>query len=262
MEKKKSKKVWLVVFIIALLVFIIALVTLLVMMIKGVGFFNHKLPDVISTDTEVTDTDTEDTRIENPVDFATLQGINEDIYAWISMPYCDIEYPIIQPYEQDDLYYLRRNIYGEYEFSGTIFTEKLNTRTFSDYNTVIYGHNMLDGTMFSNLLKFKDAEFFNANEYIYIYTPNMKYTYRIFAAYQYDDRHLLNSFDLNDEQIRAYYFEEIQNPTSIFVNTRQVDLTLDSKIITLSTCTGVNWESRYLVQGVLISSEETRPKTE
>lgn len=261
MKKKKNKKLWLAVFIIALVVFICALTTLIITAVMGIGIFNHKVPDVLTTDFEaVSETDTEDTRPENPVDFASLKAINEDIYAWISMPYCEIEYPIIQPYAEDDLYYLRRNIYGEYEFSGTIFTEKLNSRDFSDCNTVIYGHNMLDGTMFSNLLKFKDTEFFNANEYIYIYTPNMKYTYRIFSAYQYDDRHLLNSFDLNDEQIRSSYYEEIQNPKSIFVNTRQVGLTLDSKIITLSTCTGVNWESRYLVQGVLISSEQTRTK--
>lgn len=257
MEKKKNKKAWVAVLIIALIFFIGALAWLLIMFIRGNGFFNHKVPDVITTDTE-TLTDTQDDRIDNPVDFDTLKGINEDIYAWISMPYCEIEYPIIQPYHEDDLYYLRRNIYGEYEFSGTIFTEKLNTRTFSDYNTVIYGHNMLDGTMFSNLLKFKDPTFFNENEYFYIYTPYMKYTYRIFSAYQFDDRHLLNSFDLNDEKIRTDYYEEIQNPKSIYVNTRAVELNLESKIVTLSTCTGANWQNRYLVQGVLIKSEETK----
>lgn len=253
-NKNKKKHFWLVILIVALIVFFVALCVLF----KFLGVGNKELPEeVFNTDT-VSQTDSETEYAENPVDFETLQNINSDIYAWISIPSCEIEYPIIQPTYEDDLYYLRRNIYRQYEYSGTIFTEKLNAKTFDDPNTVIYGHNMLNGTMFSNLLKFKDIEFFNENEYFYIYTPDTKYTYRIFSAYQYDDRHLLNSFNLSDSKVLSEYFEEASHPKSLIVNTREVELKNSDKIVTLSTCTGAKWEYRYLVQGVLISNEKTK----
>ena len=260
-DKKKSKKViWIIVLIISLLVFLGASYLLL---FRYLGIGNRDLPDdILSTDTEseeISDTDTEDNGLaENPVNFENLRAINSDIYAWISIPGCDIEYPIIQPTMEDDLYYLRRNIYREYEYSGTIFTEKNNTKSFEDPNTLIYGHNMLDGTMFSNLLNFRDENYFNEHEYIYIYTPGMKFTYRIFAAYQYDKRHILNSFDFSDEEVFAQYLKDAQNPKSMISNTREVEMTTEDKIITLSTCTGANWDYRYLVQGVLIKYEQTK----
>ena len=260
MEKKKSKVVWVIILIIAILVFLGALCALL---FGYFGIGNRDLPpDIVSTDTDTqTDTNTEtDVPVlaDNPIDFVALKEINSDIYAWISIPGCSIEYPIIQPTMEDDLYYLRRNIYGEYEYSGTIFTEKNNTKSFDDPNTLIYGHNMLDGTMFSNLLNFRDKAYFDEHEYIYIYAPGMKFTYRIFSAYQYDNRHILNSFDFSNDEVFAQYLKDCQNPKSMITNTREVELTTEDKIITLSTCTGPNWEYRYLVQGVLINYEQTK----
>ena len=251
-EKKSKKYIWIIVLIIAIIVF---LISFFILLSRYFGVFNHKIPEVVDSET---DTISHRELTDNPVDFETLRGINTDIYAWISIPSCEIEYPIVQPTFEEDLFYLRRNIYREYEYSGTIFTEKLNTKSFDDPNTVIYGHNMLNGTMFSNILKFKDKEFFDANEYFYIYEPGMKFTYRIFSAYQYDDRHLLNCFDLTDPKVLSDYFEQAAHPKILGANTREVGLTTEDKIVTLSTCTGANWNYRYLVQGVLISYEPTK----
>ena len=117
---------------------------------------------------------------------------------------------------------------------------------------------MLNGTMFQNLHKFRDPQFFNDNQYIYVYIPGHILTYRIVAAYKYDSRHLLNTIDYSDNTVFEDYLNYIKNPTSMMVNKREVDMDLDSKILTLSTCIGDEVDYRYLVQGVLVKDEKTK----
>lgn len=87
--------------------------------------------------------------------------------------------------------------------------------------------------------------------------PNHRLTYKIYAAYVYDDRHILNSFKLSDKKVLKKYFEYTTNPNSLSKNIRKVSLDINSKIITLSTCTNGAENTRYLVQGVLIKDEQT-----
>ena len=89
------------------------------------------------------------------IDFAELSSINPDIYAWIRIPDTQIDYPVLQR-EEDDTYYLRHNSSGRYAFAGSIYTEEANSRDFKDPMTVLYGHNMRDGSMFQNLHFFED----------------------------------------------------------------------------------------------------------
>ena len=195
---------------------------------------------------------------ENPIDFEELKKINDDIYAYIKIPGTVIDYPVVQATYEDDDFYLNHDLNKKYKFAGSIYTEKKNSRSFNDRNTVLYGHNMLNGTMFQNLHKFRNKEFFDQNEYIYIYTPGHILTYKICAAYKYDNRHLLNTIDYSDNTVFEDYLNYVKNPTSMMVNKREVELNLDSKLITLSTCIGDEKDYRYLVQGVLIKDEPTK----
>ncbi|MGN0660189.1 MAG: class B sortase [Oscillospiraceae bacterium] len=253
---KNKKALWTAVLILSLACFAVCAVLLCKMLFGGKSPSEYIDTD---TDTQAVTTTTADNRPENPVDFKALQATNKDVYAWISVPGCEIEYPILQSFEENDDFYLHHNLEKQYEYAGCIYTEKHNKKDFTDPNTVIYGHNMLNGTMFSNLLKYKDPEFFNQNKYIYIYTPVSKLTYQIFSAYKYDDRHILNSFDFSYKEVFAQYIEDCKNPKSLTVNTNpEVEVTADDKIITLSTCMGQVDNYRYLVQGVLISNEYTK----
>ena len=93
--------------------------------------------------------------------------------------------------------------------------------------------------------------------------PDRTLTYEIFSAYEYDDRHLLYSFDFSDKKVFREYLDYAQNPTSsMMYNTRSLNVTTDDKIITLSTCLGDIETSRYLVQGVLIKDEPSQSATE
>lgn len=197
-------------------------------------------------------------RVDNPIDFKELQDTNVDIYAWLKVPNTAIDYPVLQSYDTDDGFYLDHNIYRNYEFAGSLYTEMKNKKDFSDPNTVIYGHDMLNGTMFQNLHYFENSDFFDENQYMYVYTTGHILTYEIFAAYIYDNRHILNSFDFSDKDVVKEYFDSCLNPRSMYANVRDgVTLGTDDKILTLSTCVGYDSGSRYLVQGVLVKDELT-----
>ncbi len=192
--------------------------------------------------------------LDIPVDFAALQKQNEDIYAWIRVPGTAVDYPVVQS-STDDSFYLHRGINKEDLYAGAIYTEMANARDFSDPNTVLYGHNMKDGSMFASLHNFRDRDFFDANREILIYTPDHIFHYTIFAAYTYDNRHLLNSLDFHDPKAFQDYLNQIYDLRSMdayFAD--QPKVTGKDKIITLSTCIGSN-SSRYLVQGVLTETE-------
>lgn len=194
--------------------------------------------------------------VEIPIDFASLQEMNPDIYAWIQVEGTPIDYPIVQ-HPEDNRFYLDHTAEGEEAIEGALFTEDYNELDFQDPNTVIYGHNMRNGSMFGSLQKFRDRDFFNENREITVYLPDEILHYEIFAAYLYDSRHLLQSFDFSDEDVFEDYIRSIFSVRGMesFVDS-SVEVDKDSKILTLSTCYKGMDEKRYLVQAVLVSEEK------
>lgn len=259
MKIKKNKAIYALTAFILIVLIAVGYFIFLKLTEPNVNYQNFEINVKPTSSTVSSENNETQKKVDNPIDFTSLQAINTDIYAWIIVPNTNIDYPILQSYSEDDFFYLSRNIYKQYEFAGSIYTEKNNKKDFSDPNTVIYGHDMLNGSMFQNLHKFSDSAFFDSNEYFYIYTPSRKLTYHIFSAYIYDDRHILNSFDFSDKEVFAKYIEEARDPKSTNKNTRKsVEVTADDKIVTLSTCVGYDANARYLVQGVLVKDEPTR----
>lgn len=203
---------------------------------------------------------TEPEPVDNPIDFADLQAQNPDIYAWLYVPNTNVNYPVLQ-HAADDTYYLHYNRYYEWSFEGALFSQSMNSKDFTDPVTLIYGHNNANGAMFATLHYFEDPTFFDQNEFFYIYTPDSILTYRIVAAYEYDDRHILNSFDFKNESVLASYFDSVLHPNSMLVNEREgAQLSTDDRIVQLSTCmNGVGkGNNRYLVTGVLTDEQPTK----
>lgn len=176
--------------------------------------------------------------VEIPIDFAALQEQNPEVYAWIQIQDTNIDYPILQR-EGDNGYYLDHTIDGEEKTEGSIFTEDYNSKDFEDPNTVIYGHDMKNGSMFQNLLSYQDKDFFDNHKDVIIYTPDAIRHYQVFAAYLYDDRHLMQSFDFNIKSVYQAYLDSIFaiRDMSAKIDTSQ-NVSVDDKIITLSTCYG------------------------
>lgn len=192
---------------------------------------------------------------EKNIDFDYLhKTVSEDIYAWIYIPNTNIDYPVLQ-HATDNAYYLEHNLDGSEGYPGCIYTENYNSKDFTDPQTVVYGHNMRDGTMFSDLHKYENRDFFDENKYVFFYTEDDVLVYRIFAAYQTDNLHQLLNYDFSKEDVFLRYIDhifEIESDPQIL--DRNVKYDVNSRLLTLSTCVMKErqFHLRYLVQGFLI----------
>ena len=176
---------------------------------------------------------------------------NMDYRGWIKIDNTNINYPILQG--QDNEEYLYKDINNEYIVSGSIFMNYLNNG-FDDQNTVLFGHNMKNGTMFANLKKYKEEDFFYNNNYIEIELSNGQYLkYKVFSVYITDinDNYTKTSFEDKDEY--KEFLERIKNK-SIYKS--DISVNENDKIITLSTCSYEFDDARLVVTGKLIDKEQ------
>ncbi|MDO4174409.1 MAG: class B sortase [Eubacteriales bacterium] len=203
---------------------------------------------------EPEDTGSAEELIDIPIDFAALQQENPDIYAWIRIPDTTVDYPILQS-STDNSYYLNHTVDHQTGFPGSIYTENLNAKDFSDPNTVIYGHKMNNDTMFGGLYRYADETYLKEHAQIYIYTPDHILTYQVFAAVTYDNRHIMYSFDFTDPTQYQAYFDSLRSVRNMSTYwDESIDVTIEDRIITLSTCNG-NDAQRFLVEAVLIDEK-------
>ena len=193
--------------------------------------------------------------VENPIDWEKLKG--KDVYAWINVPGTQIDYPVAAaPDDKEEDYYLHRNLKGHYDFAGMIYSRRANSRDFSNPVTVLYGHNMRNGSMFGTLKRFENKEFFGQHKSIYIYMPGKIYTYQIVSASQSDNRDLLSRYDYQNPDGMTAYVNEILMPESRNVRSG-ISIDASSRFLILSTCvTGST--KRRLVQAVLQKMEDTK----
>lgn len=192
------------------------------------------------------------------IDWKALREINEDIYAWITVPGTVIDYPVLQHAEEMD-YYLNHNLDGSRGYPGCIYTQPINAKEWDDPHTVLYGHNMKDGTMFDGLHQYEDSLFFEENPYIYIYSEGCIRVYQIFAAYEFSNEHLLLNFDTKNPETYSSYLREIfqRDGKNDNIN-KEIEVTAEDKIITLSTCITNKKANRYLVQAVLVAESTNK----
>lgn len=200
---------------------------------------------------------------QNPIDFAALKVENPDIYAWLTIPNTKVNVPVLQS-TVDDTYYLTHGRDGKENPYGAVFSQSMNKTDFSDPVTLIYAHDSDKGpsVLFHDLHLFEDKDFFEDNSEMTIYTVGHILTYKIIAAYEYDDRHILNSFDFSNPTVLQEYYNSVLNPTSLRSNVRSGEK-LDAssnRIVQLSTCMLDQWHgpNRYIVTGVLVNDQATR----
>ncbi len=194
--------------------------------------------------------------VQIPIDFAALKATNPDIYAWIELPGLSQAYPIVQS-GQSDAYYLDHTIDHVKGLPGSIYTEAATDKDFSDYNSIIYGHDMKDGSMFGSLDRYRDPEFMKANDQLVIYTEDTIRTYQLFSAVIFDDRHLLYSYDFGDPQQRLTYLSDLHSANDFGAVIRDdVVVNENTPMITLSVCTDAGETKRMLVGAVLVDEKK------
>ncbi len=251
-DRIARRLVWKIILGVCLAVFAAALVLLLIHILPT--------PQPVVSDAPVSSAPVSEPVVlpDNPIDFAAQKAKNPHVVGWIQIPGTVIDYPIMQSgNDVPENFYLNHAPDRSSRYAGSIYIQQMNRADFSHPNTLIYGHNMRNGSMFAALDKFRKKAFFDEHEYIYIYTPGHILTYRIFTAFVYDDRHILNSFNFEDPEEYASFLQQSLNPTSMAKQVRKgVSVTTEDRIITLSTCTTRDYE-RYLVEGVLIHDQPT-----
>ncbi len=198
------------------------------------------------------------TETESPIDFASLRSLNLDIYSWISIPGIGIDDPVLQSVSSDQEFYLHHDLMGNETVGGSIYSEYYNRRSYTDFLTVLYGHNMEDQSVFGALKLLEDPEVMWDNKTVSIYLPQITLRYEIFAAYPVDDQHLLYQFDQSDDADREAYLKKVEEQgkeAASFDKALFETLTKDSHILALSTCYYDQPERRFLVQAVLDESQ-------
>lgn len=176
-------------------------------------------------------------------------SINPDFMGWLQIPGSDIDYPFVRG--QDNTHYLKRDFYGKYSESGSVFMDYRNLGNFNDQHSLVYGHNMKNKTMFYDLIKYKDAEFLAENPLVNLSGLYETKTYKIFSVYEIsaDDY----EFTLEFENDSAYlnYLKELE---ALSLHPQNNELTSRQKLLSLVTCSyGDN--SRIIVHAIEMNSD-------
>lgn len=179
------------------------------------------------------------------INFDVLKEINEDIVGWIYFENININYPIVKG--ENNSYYLEHTFKNNNNSSGSIFMDYRNDYEFNDPNTIIYGHNMRNGSMFGSLMKIMNEDTYRENTKFWILTNNNKYKCEIFSAYI--DESTSESYKLGFENKEEYneYLNSIVEK-SLYIT--GINPTQDDSVITLSTCATAEGSSRFIVHAI------------
>ncbi|MGN0571914.1 MAG: class B sortase [Candidatus Fimenecus sp.] len=164
---------------------------------------------------------------------------NNDLVGWIVIPNTTINQPVVQANDND--YYMRRNFYKEYERRGSVFMDYRNSIDTFNKNTIIYGHNYLDSTMFSDLEKYKDIEFYKTAPVIEFNTIYADYKWKVFAVFlttaspELDNGYVFNYiYPFMTDDNFADFIAEVHKRSLYHTD---VEVLPTDKILTLQTCT-------------------------
>lgn len=183
---------------------------------------------------------------DNPT-LKDLKKLNPDVKAWIQVPKTNIDYPVVQG--QDDMEYINKNVYGEFELSGAIFLSCLNKDDFSDPYNLVYGHNMKNGGMFADVADFTNKEYFETHQKGKLYLTDATRKIRFFACMKVTaaDAKLYHPDGYRKENLKDL-LDYIQANA---VQYRDVNVADENSLIALSTCSEAETNGRVVLIGKL-----------
>jgi sortase B len=164
--------------------------------------------------------------------FDELQQINPDVFAWLTIYGTMIDYPLTQC--DNNWKYISTDATGKYSLTGSLFLDYENKNDFSDFNSIIYGHNMVPNSMFGDIKEFKKEYYFGTHKYGNLFYNGKNYGLEIFAMAEFDAYdNLIYKIGVEDKDTQQQYIDYIfQNA----ICTRDIGVTTDDNIVLLSTC--------------------------
>lgn len=181
------------------------------------------------------------------VDFEGLKKINPDVIAWIDIPALEISYPVVQG--NDNFYYLHHLFDGQENESGSIFVDFHNKTDFTDRNTIVYGHNMQNGSMFGTLERYQDQNLYQQSPYFYIYVPGFILEYQIISCYAGRNGSAGYTYSFPEPEDFQKFVDTVLSYSGYDTGVTVMD---SDHIVTLSTCVNTDRNYRYLVHGKLV----------
>ena len=183
---------------------------------------------------------------DNPT-LKDLKKLNPDVKAWIQVPKTNIDYPVVQG--QDDMEYINKNVYGEFELSGAIFLSCLNKDDFSDPYNLVYGHNMKNGGLFADVADFTNKEYFETHQKGKLYLTDATRKIRFFACMK------VTAADAKIYHPDGYRKENLKDLLDYIqanaVQYRDVNVADENSLIALSTCSEAETNGRVVLIGKL-----------
>lgn len=180
------------------------------------------------------------------IDLEGLQAVNSDVIGWILIPDTVISYPML--YSGDNSYYLERTWLKEESSVGSIFLDYRNHVDLRDYNTLIYGHRMKDDSMFGSLGEYASYEYWKEHPNVYLADAQGVYRYEIFSAYEVSVVGSAYQLDFPDDGAKQTFLDDCRGYS--LIDTGKVP-SVEERVITLSTCTGRGYATRWVVQASL-----------
>ncbi len=180
------------------------------------------------------------------VDFAALGDMNEDIVAWLYGEGTVLNYPVVKG--EDNSYYLSHLFDGSDNASGCLFLDSRNSSDFSDDNTIIYGHNMKNGTMFAFINQYQEQSYYDQHPSMFLLTPNGNFEVHLFAGFLEDVNGNAWQRAFQNENEKIKWLEEARNASTFVSDTIP---SKEDKIVTFSTCSNASEDVRYVLMGVL-----------
>lgn len=184
------------------------------------------------------------------IDFDALKKKNTDIKAWLYSEGTPINYPVVQGV--DNQYYLYRMFNGEYNGKGSLFIDYRCKKPFEDFNTIIYGHRMKDGSMFHELIEYQDRDYFEEHPVMALTTPGRKYDLQIFAVVIIPADSKLYRIIFSGKDDREAYLDKILAVSEVDTG---ISVSPEDHIVMLSTCTYEYDDARLVVYGKLSKRE-------
>ena len=178
---------------------------------------------------------------ERKIDFKKLKSQNQDIAGWIYIRGTTIDYPIVQGKDNEE--YLHQDFNKKKSSSGTIFLDNNCKKDFTSDNNIIYGHHMKNGTMFAQLLKFREKSFLKKHNEIMIFTPDRTIHLKVISAYAQKAQNKIPVTFANDKQKKAY-IKKIESMSEQTIKTSRIN---DSHIYTFVTCSYEEEDNRTYV---------------
>ncbi len=229
---------------------LISLILLVVMFVSAYKIISTLLDYKKASDTYTEIRENYSPEAEDGFIESDLKNINPDYRLWLFVENTNINYPVVS-YGNND-YYLFRDFLGEDSKSGTLFMDYRNNFE-EDKSTVIYGHNMKNKTMFNNLELFKEKSFWNKNSLIHIYRGDYEYIYKPFSIFVAEPSFDYVRVGFNGENDFNDYINIVKKHSTFWDNNS--DLTLNDKILTLSTCSYEFNDARTVLQAKLIEKK-------